>query len=399
MLSYLSSKSKHVNCAIKQEVSDFVVEEIMQDGTILECNKSIERANNGNQFVHFVLQKEDWSTTDAARKIASYLHISPKRINYAGTKDKRAITTQLMSAFGVKKESILGLKINGIKILGAWNSNIKMDLGVLLGNRFKIKVSGNVNRNIVNEIFSELNGEFPNYFGPQRFGGSRENTHIIGEMLLRSELRNAAETYLMDSSNETNAYAIAARKQLREEKDYKKALVYFPKHLKLERLMLSHLAKYPNDYGGAFRKLSRQILLLFVHAFQSYLFNITLSERLAEGKLKLEEGEYYCESPQVRGNLDFPNLNKKTNKRHIVGKIIGYETELNERENEILERFDIRKIDFKIRALPEINSKGTYRVLLAPLKNFGYQNNIFTFSLPSGSYATSALREFIKDLW
>ncbi|MEW6528443.1 MAG: tRNA pseudouridine(13) synthase TruD [Candidatus Micrarchaeota archaeon] len=400
MLNYLSSKPKQIDCAIKQEVSDFIVEEIMEDGTILECNKQIKRANNGSQFVHFVLQKENWSTTDATRKIASCLHISPKRINYAGTKDKRAITTQLMSAFGIKKESIVDLKISGMKILGAWNSKKKVELGTLLGNRFKIKISEKINEKKISEAFSELNGKFPNYFGPQRFGGTRENTHKIGEAVLRSELRSAVEMYLMDYTNETNAYAIEARKQLCEERDYKKALAYFPKHLKLERLMLLHLAKYPNDYGGALRKLPRQILLLFVHAFQSYIFNIMLSERLCEGeskidKLKLEEGEYYCGE-----KFGFPDLEKKTVKnidnKWIAGKIIGYQSELNERESGILERFNIRKTDFRIKALPEINSKGTYRTLLAPLKDFCFKEDVFRFSLPSGSYATSALREFVN---
>ncbi len=393
-LSYLSSTERRVSGVIKNTPQDFAVEEICPDGTVLEANTAITREPTGSQFVHFVVQKENWSTPDAVREIASRIHVSPKRINYAGTKDKRAITTQLMSAFGVRKEALLGLTMREIKILGAWNANEKVDLGMLLGNRFKIRVEGDIDAKIVNEIHAELRGKFPNYFGPQRFGGSRANTHIIGEKLLQSDLRGAVEYFLMDYSSEINPYAIEARKKLVEERDYRKAVDYFPKHLKFERLVLLGLAQNPNDHANALRKLPRQIMLLFVHAFQSHLFNISLSERLAKGPLEKEEGEYFCE--QKNG---FPNLEEKAETGWLAGRIIGYETELNEREAEILERFNLRKQDFKMKTMPEINSKGTFRTLLCPMRDFVYKDKTFAFSLPSGAYATSALREFIKDLW
>lgn len=396
-LSYFSSKEKSIIGKIKQNAPDFIVEEIMPDGTVLELNKKIERKNDDGKFVHLILQKENLSTIEAVRKIASGLHISPKRINYAGNKDKKAITVQLISIFGANKEEVLKLELTGIKILGAWYSDKKVNLGSLLGNRFKINVEGLINEKILDEIVSELaennNKIFPNYFGPQRFGSVRANTHLIGEMLLRNDVRSAVEIFLMDEK-EVDRYANEARKQLQEEKNYKKALDYFPKYLKLERIVLSHLAEHPYDYANALRKLPRQILLLFIHAFQSYLFNLSLSERLNNGELALEKGEYYCGE-----KLKFPDLNRKTKKGWLVGKIIGYETELNEREIGILEELELKKEDFKIKNLPEISSKGAYRTLLAPMKDFEYRKNTFVFSLPSGSYATSALREFIKDLW
>lgn len=421
MLNYLSLRAKSIKGEIRRNADDFAVEEIMPDGTVLELDKPIERPDSGTGFAHFVLQKNDWSTPDAAREIAKRLKISGKRINYAGTKDKRAVTTQLMSAFGVKKEEILDLKIKDMKILGAWESDKKIDLGALLGNRFRIRVFGGIDEKTINEIYSELDGKFPNYFGPQRFGANRGNTHKIGEMIARSDLRGAVEAFLTDCEGEENAEAIAARKQLKEEGDYGKALQYFPKHLKFERMVLQHLAEHQYDFANALRKLPRQILLLFVHAFQSHLFNIMLSERIAGGNLELEEGEYFCGEkygfPDLETKLETGSqmskglceesfdLSKDENRKletgmgWLVGKIIGYETGLNEREKEILERFEIRKEDFRIRPLPEINSKGTFRTLLAPMKDFQYRDGVFAFSLPSGSYATSALREFIKDLW
>ena len=47
-------------------------------------------------------------------------------------------------------------------------------LGNLVGNRFKIKISGtDGDKKKINDILSQLNGGFPNYFGIQRFGAAR----------------------------------------------------------------------------------------------------------------------------------------------------------------------------------------------------------------------------------
>ena len=106
---------------------------------------------------------------------------------------------------------------------------------------------------------------------------------------------------------------------------------------------------------------------MFLHAFQSHLFNIILAERIQNN-----------ESLDGEGNL------------------IGYETELTENEQVLLEKFEIRKEDFNIKSIPEISSKGTKRRWLAELKDFSFVGNTFRFELPSGSYATVAMREFLE---
>lgn len=394
-LSYLSSPSLSIEGKIKQSLDSFIVEEIDLNGNIYEINKIIDVKNDEvKNYLHVVVKKENWATQDLAREFAKALGISKKRISWSGTKDKFAIATQVFSFYKVKKEDIKKIRIRNTEILGAWYAEKKINLGDLLGNRFTITIDREADNETVKKIVNELNYTFPNYFGPQRFGSSRKNTHKIGEAIVRGNLKEAVEIFLTDYEGEENIEAIEARKQLKEEGDYKRALKFFPKYLWLERLVIQHLAKNERDYANALRKLPRQILILFIHAFQAHLFNILLSERLKNKELKVEEGEYKCGE-----RLGFPFIEDKNNGKWIVGKIIGYESILNEREKNLLEKFEIRKEDFKISQIPEIGSKGSYRTLLAPLKNFYFEKNTFRFELPSGSYATSALREFIKDLW
>lgn len=400
-LAYLS-KILGIGGTIKQKPEDFTVEEIMPDGTVLELDKRYTGTEEEGDFTHFVLQKEEWTTEGALRRIGDALAIGKKRFSYAGSKDKNAKTVQLASVYGIDKEKLLSLNLKDIKILGAWRAKDKVRLGQLAGNMFRIRVSGIESaepNKVVKKIFAETNGLFPNYFGGQRFGSSRRNTHKVGEMLLRGRADLAVMEFLCGScASEEREEARIAREELAKTNDFLAALRNFPKSLRLERSMLAHLARYPRDYAGALRRLPRATLLLFVHAFQSYLFNIMLSERIEEGELKAEGGEYYC------GEKDgFPDINelvekKQEGKMFLVGKIIGYETKLNEREKTLLTQLGIKNSDFRLRFIPEIAAAGSCRVLLAPLKDFSFKEDTLAFSLPGGSYATVAVREFLdKD--
>ena len=366
-LSYLS-QTPGIGGSIQQSPEDFRVEEITTDGTVLGIDQKIEREGEG-KFLHFILQKTNWTSNAAIKAVAKKLRISFKRFDFAGNKDKVSTSTQLCSGFAIKKEQLLALRIKDIQINGAWYANDKVRMGQLLGNRFTITVrdSESGTEDKANEIYTELDGKIPNYFGEQRFGSTRRNTHWVGEKLVKGRFEDAAMMFLCDSEGEKHSEASLAREELKRTRDYASALKAFPPHLKLERSMLVHLEKNPNDYINAFRKLPRNILLLFLHAFQSHLFNIILAERIQNN-----------ESLDGEGNL------------------IGYETELTENEQVLLEKFEIRKEDFNIKSIPEISSKGTKRRWLAELKDFSFVGNTFRFELPSGSYATVAMREFLE---
>jgi len=390
-LPYIS-KTAGTGGSIKNRPEDFLVEEITNDGTILELDKKFERENEEGSYVHFVMQKKEWTTEGAIRRIAKQLRISKRRFNYAGNKDKIAVSTQLVSGFEIPKEKLLALGLKDIKINGAWAAKEKIKLGELLGNRFTITARDAENPENVQKIAEELQGKFPNYFGEQRFGTNRKNTHLVGEQILRGRYDKAAMIFLADGEGELNEDAKNARKNLADSEDFQTALKVFPVYLRLERSMLEHLAKHQNDYVGAMRVLPRGTLLMFVHAFQSYVFNRMLSDRISEGKIEQEEGEYFC----GENESGFPDIEKKSESGWIVGKLIGYETELNEREKNLLEELDIRKNDFKIKGIPELSSKGHCRTLFSPLKDFSFNNKVFMFELPAGSYATVALREFLE---
>jgi len=200
-MNYLST-APGLGGTLKTKPEDFLVEEIAPDGTVYEIGKQFSRSGSG-KFIHFVLQKKDWSTSSVILEIAKRLGTSHKRFNTAGTKDKLAITTQIVSAFKIPIEKVLELRIKDISINGAWNAEDKIHMGELLGNRFTITLN-DADCSSAGTIADELAGKFPNYFGEQRFGTTRKNTATIGQKLLEGKMEEAVSTFLCETTGEEN---------------------------------------------------------------------------------------------------------------------------------------------------------------------------------------------------
>lgn len=361
---------------------EFAVEEITQDGVLLELDKQFalgdpeDAALERDYFTRFVLQKKEWNTLQALRALAERLYIKPKRFDFAGTKDRNAVTTQLCSVFALPPERLLSVRVKDLKINGAWKARGKVRLGDLSGNRFTITLTKK-NCGIepkAEKITAKLRENdflIPNFFGSQRFGSVRENTARVGEFLVRKDFEGVVRNYLCFIDEKENEEAKEARRRLANENDFSKALDYFPQHLKYERSMLSHLALHPKDFVGAFQKLPRSLQLMFVHAFQSELFNELLEKRLAEGA-------------KAGGAREADE-----------GNVIGSESVLNDDERALLEKHGIAQKDFVFdKAMAWLSTKGSWRAFFVSLNNFKIMQReplVLRFELPKGSYATVAL--------
>lgn len=390
-LAHLSAAAG-IGGSIKSSPEDFLVEEISPYAGQLSLNAQVQKEGSG-KYCHFILQKRALTTTEALVQISRSLCIAKDRLSVGGQKDKNAITVQLACAQGVEPASLLSLSPPGIKILGAWRSPSQLKIGDVTGNRFCIKWHGKKKADLqVQKICKGLNGVFPNYFGPQRFG-MRGNTHKIGKYILQGKFRLAVLSYLTDTGEEREDFT-NARKALAKSGDYAAALKSFPPPLAHERTLLSHLCDSPYDYVGALQKLPNKLPLLFVNAFQSHLFNECLSLRI-KGKScnELMDGEYFC-APNECG---FPDVSRKSEKGFVVSRLLGYDSTPNAPEAQLLAREELSPSNFKVRSFPSLSVKSSPRTLLSPLANFSFKKDTFSFSLASGSYATSALREFMKN--
>ncbi|MFH0835807.1 MAG: tRNA pseudouridine(13) synthase TruD [Candidatus Micrarchaeota archaeon] len=357
---------------------EFLVEEVISGGTILELDKQFDLGTpehqqlENNYFTHFVLQKNNWNSMQAVNAIAHRLHAKPSRFNFAGTKDKNAITTQLCSAFCIEPARLLSIHVKDVSINGAWKSSAKVKLGDLQGNRFTITLTKE-NTGLVELPSTETikiqaeshNLLFPNFFGTQRFGSMRENTHLVGEFLLKGDFHGAVLNYLAyTDDNERDEESKAARKRLATELNFTEALNYYPRHLRFERDLLYHLAANPNDFVGALQKFPRNLQLMFVHAFQSYLFNLALQERVKQDAEWSEDEE---------------------------ANLVGLDSQVTDAEAALLAEKGLTQESFKFTSMPWLSSRGSKRKLFVKAKDFAVLNEeppVLRFALDSGCYAT-----------
>lgn len=396
------SRLDGIGGTIKSRPEDFIVKEITGKGIILEPDRQYTPQElNGEEvpegkFTTFILQKTNWTTIGALIEIAKKQGRGRKSIGYSGTKDKNAVSVQLASIFGASPANINATRIKDIKINCAFLSN-GQSLGDHLGNSFDVVIRNTTNQENLVKIISDLDGKFPNYFDRQRFG-SRLNNFRVGMSLLNNKIDEAVTLILTDSTNEQDGEAVSARKRLSEEMDFKKALEYFPKRLRTERTILGYLARFDNK-ANALRKIPRGISIMFIHAVQSLIFNASLENSVATNDYKINA---YCKS-NFYGFPDIENITSE-NGEFPLGRLIGYDTkqgQITDYEKEMLDALSLTTESFKIRSLPELSMRGSYRALRSPVKELScktQENDVrLCFSIPSGSYATIFINEITKS--
>src|SRR2546428_5143200 len=157
----------------------------------------------GGPYAIATIRVRNWETNRLVREFARTLHISRRRIGFGGTKDKRALTTQLFSFENVPVETLSALRMKDVEVLDAYPSDRPLEIGELIGNRFRVLVRGlAVPAERAKVIAAEtarqlrIRGGFANFFGGQRFGSVRPITHILRRHILRGELQDPVNAYV-----------------------------------------------------------------------------------------------------------------------------------------------------------------------------------------------------------
>lgn len=279
----------------------------------------------GGDYLHFTLFKENKDTMDAVNQIARMLKIKANNFGFAGTKDRRAATVQRISAFHAKHQTLdfLNGQIPAIKMGDYKYSKYPIQLGDHGGNEFKITVKNvsvsrgqgcSLKRRVqmttqaVESAVSEMaKYGFINYFGLQRFGTHFIGTHELGKMLLMEDYDAVIDGILhvdpdymskvMSGSveetpaNRDEINRVRAIIQWKTARNAKAALQYMPRRFGSEMNVISHLAKNPRDPQGAILTITRGMRNLYLHAYQSYVWNHAVSHRWAKYGSKVIPGD------------------------------------------------------------------------------------------------------------
>eukprot|EP01105_Mastigella_eilhardi_P010526 TRINITY_DN245_c0_g1_i1.p1 TRINITY_DN245_c0_g1~~TRINITY_DN245_c0_g1_i1.p1 ORF type:complete len:712 (-),score=221.44 TRINITY_DN245_c0_g1_i1:79-2133(-) len=253
------------------------------------------------QYLSFALSKENMDTSYAVQTICRLLHIKPSRIGFAGTKDKRAVTTQLMTVFHLSAKELAHVNNRATNMKVGNFTYVKdcLFLGGLWGNRFRIAIR-NVSAGeevIAAAVASLAKDGFINYFGLQRFGAGDTHTHEIGALLLTNQWEEAVRRIMLNSNAAAGTPAAMAKELFREGK-VRECLDALPWFMHIERTLVGGLLQHgPTAYLNAIEMLPRNTRMLYVHAYQSFIWNSAVSERMKQygthvvaGDLVLQNG-------------------------------------------------------------------------------------------------------------
>ncbi|MEM7420513.1 MAG: tRNA pseudouridine(13) synthase TruD [Pseudomonadota bacterium] len=129
-----------------------------------------------HQFVF--VEKTNTNTAFVAEQLARFVKLPLRQITYAGRKDKYAVTQQWFGihAPGKPDFDFSTFELEGVRVLKQVRHNKKLRTGQLKGNHFTITLRQVMHPEAIEERLQEIAEHgVPNYYGEQRFGVMRLN--------------------------------------------------------------------------------------------------------------------------------------------------------------------------------------------------------------------------------
>jgi len=325
---------------------------------VTECaSLPLSTVHDGANYHYYIMEKCGYTTFDAVELLAQSMGLEKDDIGYAGLKDEDGITEQIISLtkklppenvtkfnqyYNQGKEKYIFLVYKGC-------GHAPMQIGRLHGNAFRITIRRLPGAMVqAMERFSKIQCFFLNYYDTQRFGipGFPQVAHQIGEKLL--------------------------------EKDYHGALEYFAVSGNAEAADLYGHVENPQAF---FQALDIRKQTFFMNAFSSFQWNRRLGELLrkicGEETIVASDGDILFHFAPEQGKViqllarcaDLPYV-KYVNRMGKVGEKLSY------RPTVVQAFFEEVKVEED-----ELHQ--------------GFHKCTFSFFLPSGCYATMAVKQWM----
>ncbi|TQN68943.1 Multisubstrate pseudouridine synthase 7, partial [Colletotrichum shisoi] len=291
------------------------------------------RAPGEGEYLHFTMYKENRDTMDALHQISKALRTKPQAIGTAGTKDRRAATTQRCSIRGQRADALVRARLNGVTTGDYFYAPTPIHLGAHAGNEFVIAlkdclVAGSpdlspadrhaqIHDSVKATMASMHSLGWINYFGHQRFGTHAVGTHEVGRLILQEDFEGAVNAILAyDEAIAKRAAAGEVPEQAHARDDFSRhhacmlfreggsaeeALKHLPRRFSAESSLIRHLGMSSGpsrrDFTGALTSITRGLRSMYLHAYQSYVWNHAAShrwrlygEKVVEGDLVFADG-------------------------------------------------------------------------------------------------------------
>jgi tRNA pseudouridine13 synthase len=388
-------------CRAKSFEGDFGVEEKVSLGGLTNEWKA-------GYFPLYRVEKRSIDTMHMARELSGALK---SRVSYGGLKDKRAVSVQYVtptSSRAARPAQVLR-DLFVARLVGYVPR--PMSRGSVLGNRFEIILRGccpGVESRIEETMLLAAERKVPNFYGLQRFGATGPGTHRMGKALVRGMFEEAVRL-MLGGGRTLDDRAADGASEATEGGTYEVAGGLLPRGRDVERRVALELRRHPGEWVRALRAVPVQLRRLYVHAYQSFIFNRTLSMAMAKGEdiSKYHEGDNWAGvhedglvTSEVGGVKDQAAPGAVPMVQLVGFAYRDYGSRFDACIREVLDSEGVAPGQFYVRGMEEVSSEGSFRRPHIALKDPSWkvEEEVATlgFTLARGQYATILLREIIK---
>jgi TruD family tRNA pseudouridine synthase len=281
---------------VKLWPQDFIVEEITHGNTITTIDWEEKETPKGEgDTIYATLVKGGLSTIEAIAELASTLRVEEKQIQFAGIKDKDALTAQRISLRKIPLDAILAVASPYFFLKDLQRGKGAIAKSGLEGNKFTILIRTTETYNpdgIEKNINTIAREGFWNYYYLQRFGTPRLINFYWGYLILKGQYKEAIAHYLSEGTVRELPYIRNLRELIKGYIDDWETISTifepFPVMFHNELKVIDYLKNNPTDYAGALGTIPEQITL-WIYAFSSWLFNNRIASFLKTNSKVPEE--------------------------------------------------------------------------------------------------------------
>jgi tRNA pseudouridine13 synthase len=396
-----ASTGEPCRASAKSSEEDFRVEELIPE---LE----IAAEDRPGYYPLYRVEKRSIDTLHMERSLSEALK---SRLSYGGMKDKRAVAVQYVTPTSTRclrparvvKERFTAQLVGFIPR--------PLSRGMARGNRFTIILRGcctDVAARIEEAFALARSKRLPSFFGFQRFGAKEAGTHLVGRALVRQEFKEAMSLILLRPRTTDDEATRAARSAMADGR-YAEGAKMLPVHQDIEKMVARHLSSEPEDWTGALRAVPMKLRRLYVQAYQSFIFNRTLSLALMKGLdiSTYESGDNWSEASEdglATSRVHSVREHAPPSAVPMV-QLAGYAfrnygSRFDSCLEEVMTQERVSAKEFYVKQMQEVSAEGGFRMPHLAVGDASYacvgDRADLSFTLAKGQYATVLLREVMK---
>jgi len=381
-ISLYTTKFSGIGGKIRISPEDFEVSELIS-------KRATHSITDESGYAVYKLKKKKIDTNHA---LSGVFQKTGVRLKSLGLKDASAITEQFVGSphKGKPIEDFSTEKYSLTKIGFTKKPLSKKDM---IGNNFKIHIS-----DCSDDLSSFVEHNcILNFYGYQRFGSKRPVTHLIGKAILQRNFDMAVDLILSFTSSYDSAENTEIRNKLSDKTNYVKYYDEVPSQMDIERIVLKEMIDH-DDPIRAIRAIPLSLRRFYIQAYQSFIFNQSLSAAFLDGEnlFESQSGDVCYDSKSIIGKF------KDGVEQYLSLPFVGYsyykKTRFDYQISKILNQEEITPKNFFIKEMQEVSSEGGFRQTAIHCSDYLSDNNNVEFSLSRGSFATILLREIMKPI-